>query len=142
MAADPLRVLICAHREGLDDLMNRAAVEAIATPLRHVAQILSGEMLLTWLQYYDQWLQVLREVQKVKASDDGDWEEEARRLRGVCKVYINLADGPQSLRNLDITFDDPRYSETLEWKKKAGEMVATLKPFSRVLRGAARVSCT
>ncbi|KIM36669.1 hypothetical protein M413DRAFT_77880, partial [Hebeloma cylindrosporum] len=30
--ADPLRVLICAHREGLDDLMNRAAVEAIATP--------------------------------------------------------------------------------------------------------------
>jgi len=68
-------------------------------------------------------------------SSDGGWQDEARRLRAVCKVYRNLADGPKSLRHLDTTF--PNSSETFEWKKKADEMVAKLKPFSELLRDAA-----
>ena len=86
------------------------------------------------LQYYDQWLQVLRKVQKEIPSTSGTWETECNRLRVVCKVYRNLADGPKSLRNLDYTFTDS--SDTLEWKNKAGEMVAKLKPFSEFMRGA------
>ena len=86
------------------------------------------------LQYYDQWLQVLRKVQKEIPSISGTWETECNRLRIVCKVYRNLADGPKSLRNLDYTFTDS--SDTLEWKNKAGEMVAKLKPFSEFMRGA------
>jgi hypothetical protein len=86
------------------------------------------------LKYYDQWLQVLREVQKVVPSTVGSWEEEGLRLRAVCKVYRNLADGPKSLRNPDDTF--MHSGNTLDWKNKTGEMVAKLKPFSEFLMGA------
>jgi len=76
----------------------------------------------------------MREVQKVEPSTFGSWEEETYRLREFCKVYRNLADGPRSLRNLDVTFTDSRH--TLRWKQKTHDMVAKLKPFSEVLRGA------
>ena len=57
------------------------------------------------------------------------------RLRNVCKVYRNLADGPKSLRHLDTTFTDSHH--TLQWKNTASEMVAKVKSFSEVVRDAA-----
>ena len=86
-------------------------------------------------QYYDQWLQALQEVQKVAPSGiHSSWEHEGPRLRAVCDVYRNLADGPKSLRNLDATFMGS--SDTLAWKKRAGEIVAKLKLFSEFSRAA------
>jgi hypothetical protein len=65
---------------------------------------------------------------------EGSYSEETYRLRDVCMVYRNLADGPRTLRNLDDTFSGSSY--TVVWKKTARDMVAKLKPFSEVLRGA------
>ena len=86
------------------------------------------------MQYYDQWVKVLREVQKVEPSEHGSWNEEAIRLRNFCKIYRNLADGPKSLRNLDDAFNT-EHPDALQWKKKAGEVVAKVKSFSEVSRG-------
>jgi hypothetical protein len=93
---------------------------------------------LNQLRYYGEWLQVLRDVQKVEPSTSGGWEEECRRLREVCNVYRNLADGPNSLRHLDLTFTGSR--ETLKWKNKAAEMVVKVKSFSEISRGSNGVS--
>ena len=154
LSSCPLRVLVCAQKDGLDELMDRAAEEALAYPLQDAVRILSVEMLLIWVgnpkyqqgidlihlnffnqtQYYDQWLQVLREVQKVVPTSAGSFTDEAYRLRDVCMVYRNLADGPKSLRNLDGTFTSSIH--TPEWKKKAGDMVAKVKSFSELSRGA------
>jgi hypothetical protein len=158
LSSCPLRVLVCAQQEGLDELVDHAAKEAISSPLQDAARILSAEMFVIWvgslrsineklipsisifnqMKYYDQWLQVLGEVQKVVPSDAGSWEAETYRLRDFCKVYRNLADGPKSLRNLDGTFTSS--SHTLAWKKKAEEMVAKVKSFSELSRGASGVS--
>lgn len=136
--------------------MDRAAEAALASPLQDASRFLSAETLVIWvgsfqsvdekinliyfnqLQYYDQWLYVLREIQKVVPSDWGGWEHECRRLRDFCQVYRNLADGPKSLRKLDDTFTGSR--DILGWKNKAGEMVAKVKSFSELSRCATGVS--
>jgi len=133
LSACPLRVLVSAQKHGLSELMDRAAEEAVASSLHDAFQTLSVEVFVIWSQYYDQWLQVMREVQKIEPSTSGSWEEETYRLRAYCKVYRNLADGPRSLRNLDDTFTDS--SRTLGWKQNTHSMVAKLKPFSEFLRG-------
>jgi len=133
LSACPLRVLVSAQKHGLSELMDRAAEEAVASSLHDAFQTLSVEVFVIWSQYYDQWLQVMREVQKIEPSESGSWEEETYRLREYCKVYRNLADGPRSLRNLDDTFTYS--SRTRGWKQNTHSMVAKLKPFSEVLRG-------
>jgi hypothetical protein len=90
------------------------------------------------MQYYDQWVEVLRKVQKVVPSTAGSWQDVILGHQEFGRIHRNLADGPRSLRNLDDTFG-PNSNYTIEWKKKAHNMVVKLKPFSEVLNGA-RVS--
>lgn len=49
LSACPLRVLVCAQKEGLGELMDRAAEEALASPLQDVFRILSAEMFVIWV---------------------------------------------------------------------------------------------
>ena len=90
------------------------------------------------MQYYDQWVQVLRGVQKIIPRNEGSSHDLALRLEEVCRVYRNLAEGPKTLLNLDATFKGSGY--TLEWKNKAKGMVAKVKSFSEVSRSASAVS--
>ena len=82
------------------------------------------------MQYYDQWLQVLREVQKgALPNTTGVHEELVWRLYDFCAVSRKLADGPKNFQNLDDTFSTHR-TDIPEWKVKAREMVAKVKSFS------------
>jgi len=47
--AHPFRVLICAQKEGLSDLMDRAAKEVFDSSPQHAAQNLPPEMFVTWV---------------------------------------------------------------------------------------------
>lgn len=49
VSARPIQVLAFAQKEGLGDLMDRAAEEALASPLQDVARILSAETFIIWV---------------------------------------------------------------------------------------------
>jgi hypothetical protein len=52
LSSCPLRVLACAQKEGLGELMDRAAKEALATPLQDAFRFLSVEMFVIWVRSF------------------------------------------------------------------------------------------
>jgi len=138
--SSPLRVLDYASKEGLLDLADCAAEQALASPLRDAARILSPQTLKPWLRYYDQWLTVMPKAYNFIITNADDWEEDTLRFRQVCRVYCRLARGPKSLRDLDATFNvqglyptQAVHGDVLKWKKQTSNLIKKLKPFSKFL---------
>jgi hypothetical protein len=51
VSSSPFRVLVCVLKEGLMELADRAAEEALVVPLQHDARILSGQTLEAWVRF-------------------------------------------------------------------------------------------
>ena len=49
LSAHPLRLLVCAQKEGLDELMDRAAEATLASSLQNASRSLSAEMFIIWV---------------------------------------------------------------------------------------------
>jgi len=139
VVSHPLRVLECAMKEGLRDLMDLAAEELLATPfkLQDAARVFSHRSLVIWLQYYGQWLDLLHKVQKFTPGREGSWQVECCRLRDVANIHHYLSGNPGLLRDIDAAFNRTEHETSRDtvpqWKEDVCRMKAELKPFSAFL---------
>lgn len=115
LSTRPLQVLVVAQKEGLGELMDRAAEEVLATPLQDVSGTLSAEMFVIWVGSF---LDINEKISFISTRYDTTTngfksceksERSYQALRAVCRNLLlgfkNFARFTETLLTVQAAFE-------------------------------------